>query len=44
MARKIMTVRYVGSEVYQMVEDVTEHDGDGWFWTENCIAGLAYEK
>lgn len=41
---KIMTVRYVSSEVYQMVEDVKEHDGDGWFRTENCIAGLAYEK
>ena len=37
----IMTVRYVGKGWYQMVEDRKEDIGSGWFWTENCIEGLA---
>ena len=41
---KIMTVRYVGKGWYQMVEDRKEDIGGGWFWTENCIEGLACEN
>lgn len=41
---KVMTVRYVGDLAYRMVEDSTENGGYGWFWNENCIAGLACEN
>ena len=41
---KVMTVRDAGIAFYRMVEDSTENGGYGWFWTENCIAGLACEK
>lgn len=41
---KVMTVRYVGKLLYRMVEDTKDNDGEGWLWTENCIAGLAREN
>lgn len=41
---KIMTVRSVGSAFYKMVEDALEYNGDGWWWSENCISGLACEN
>ena len=41
---KVMTVRDAGVAFCSMVEDSTENGGYGWFWTENCIAGLACEK
>lgn len=41
---KVMTIRYVGELLYRMVEDTIENIGDGWLWTENCIAGLACEN
>ena len=41
---KVMTVRYVGKLLYRMVEDAKDNDGEGWLWTENCIAGLAREN
>ena len=41
---KVMTVRDAGVAFCRMVEDSTENGGYGWFWTENCIAGLACEK
>ena len=41
---KVMTVRDVGATTYRMVEDIEDNDWGGWYWTENCIAGLACEK
>lgn len=41
---KVMTVRYVGIKLYRMVEDIEDNDWGGWFWAENCIAGLACEN
>ena len=41
---KIMTVRYVGIKFYNMVEDIKDNERGGWVWSENCIAGLAYEN
>ena len=41
---KVMTVRYVGKLLYRMVEDAKDNDGEGWLWTENCIAGLVCEN
>ncbi len=43
---KVMTIRTVGSKGgdYRMQEDKTEYYGFGWYWNENCIAGLACEK
>ena len=41
---KVMTVKYVGITSYRMVEDIEDNEWGGWFWTENCIAGLACEK
>lgn len=40
---KVMTIRkHSGyTEVWQMEEDKKEHRGDGWYWTEQSIAGLA---
>ena len=42
---KNMTIRaiYYGS-AYKMKEDAAEWRGDGWCWTENCVAGLACEN
>lgn len=42
---KVMTVRYVDEHWgYKMQEDEREHDGCGWYWNINCIAGLACEN
>ena len=41
---KVMTVRDAGVAFCSMVEDSTENGGYGWFWNENCIAGLACEN
>ena len=41
---KVMTVRYVIKQWYQMVEDSTENGGCGWYWHENNIEGLACEN
>lgn len=43
---KVMTIRSVDNVRlrYTMREDKNEHHGLGWFWNENCIAGLACEK
>lgn len=41
---KVMTVRDVGSTLYEMVEDIEDNKWGGWVWTENCIAGLACEN
>lgn len=41
---KIMTVRDVGNMSYKMVEDIRENKGDGWYWSDYCIAGLACEN
>lgn len=39
---KVMTVRTVGRNGwYKMEEDKSEYGGDGWFWDERDIAGLA---
>lgn len=38
----VMTVRAIGrSGWYKMEEDKSEYGGDGWFWDERDIAGLA---
>ena len=37
----VMTIRQVSLDGYRMEEDHGEHMGDGWYWFENCIAGLA---
>lgn len=41
---EVMTVRYAGGSVYRMVEDRGDNEMLGWFWPENCIAGLACEN
>ena len=41
---KIMTVRYVGTKLYRMAEDIKDNERGGWVWSENCIAGLACEN
>ena len=41
---KVMTVRDAGIMLYRMVEDIEDNEWGGWFWTENCIAGLACEN
>ena len=41
---KVMTVRDVGITLYRMVEDIEDNEWGGWFWNENCIAGLACEN
>ena len=41
---KVMTVRDVGITLYRMVEDIEDNESGGWYWTENCIAGLACEN
>ena len=41
---KVMTVRRADSSIYRMVEDRGDNEMLGWFWPENCIAGLACEK
>ena len=41
---KVMTIRKTGegsSGPYKMEEDRDEHKGDGWFWHDGMIAGLA---
>lgn len=41
---KVMTVKSAGETWYRMVEDAEDNVGYGWYWTENCIAGLACEN
>ena len=41
---KVMTVRYVGINLYRMVEDIEDNEGGGWIWTERSIEGLACEN
>ncbi len=41
---KVMTVRRADRSTYRMVEDGGDNEMFGWFWSENCIAGLACEK
>lgn len=41
---KVMTVRRADSSIYRMVEDRGDNEMLGWYWPENCIAGLACEK
>lgn len=41
---KVMTVKSVGKTLYKMVEDAEDNEKYGWYWSENCIAGLACEK
>ena len=41
---KIMTVRYVGTKLYRMAEDIKDNERGGWVRSENCIAGLACEN
>lgn len=41
---KVMTVKSVDGMLYRMVEDAEDNEKYGWFWTENCIAGLACEN
>lgn len=41
---KVMTIKTVfGESDYKMVEDYGEHCGDGWYWTDEMIAGLEHE-
>ena len=40
---EVMTIRCVGLDTYSMEEDRMEHFGDGWFWYEEMIDGLADE-
>ena len=43
---KIMTIKSVGTEherPYKMLEDSEEYEGDGWFWGDHMLAGLASE-
>lgn len=39
---KVMTIKYVGWNYYEMEEDYDENEG-GWFWFEEMIDGLADE-
>ena len=43
---KVMTIISVDCdrECYKMREDKSEHNGYGWYWFENCVAGLACEN
>lgn len=39
---KVMTVRgFSLFDTYKMAEDTHENDGDGWYWYDRFIAGLA---
>lgn len=44
---KIMTIKHIeerrtsGVVYYKMVEDEKEFFGNGWYWDDECIAGLA---
>lgn len=39
---KVMTIESVGFSTYRMLEDVGElHPGEGWFWDDDWIEGLA---
>lgn len=44
---KIMTIKHIeerrasGVTYYKMVEDEEEFFGNGWYWDDECIAGLA---
>lgn len=40
---KVMTIREVRVLDYRMKEDMDEHYGEGWYWNEACIEGLAHE-
>lgn len=40
-AGKVMTIRAVLGKTYHMKEDNGEYCGDGWYWTEDMIEGLA---
>lgn len=41
---KVMTVKSIDGMFYKMVEDAEDNTRYGWFWSENCIAGLACEN
>ena len=41
---KVMTIKYVDWDYYEMEEDYDEHEGVGWFWYEEMIDGLADER
>ena len=41
---KVMTIREVTDKYYRMEEDKTEFVGEGWFWYDEMIAGLADQK
>lgn len=39
---QVMTIRELyGAGCYKMEEDVSEHRGEGWFWSDALISGLA---
>lgn len=42
---KVMTIRNItrnrSKQAYSMKEDQTENFGNGWYWNDACIAGLA---
>lgn len=39
---KVMTIESVGDSTYRMLEDVGElHPGEGWYWGDDWIEGLA---
>jgi hypothetical protein len=40
---KVMTIRFVSAHYYEMVEDQSENSGYGWYWNDDCIAGLEKE-
>ena len=41
---KVMTIRDIQGRHYRMKEDRKEFFGDGWFWSEDMIGGLASSK
>lgn len=40
---KVMTIRWTDDDSYKMIEDKDEHCGNGWFWFDHMIEGLADE-
>lgn len=41
---KVMTIDDMGIDFYKMKEDKGEYCGEGWFWYEHMIEGLAEES
>lgn len=41
---KTMTIREVNGNSYRMREDLGEHVGKGWYWSEEMIDGLAKKE